>query len=54
MLGEICFYGFLIRWNDSMTTELEDAPKNSVTQYQQVVAGTVVNTLSKWFNLCTS
>jgi hypothetical protein len=26
-LGAICFYGFLNRWNDFMTTELEDAPK---------------------------
>jgi hypothetical protein len=33
ILGEICFYGFLIRWNDSMATELEDAPKNSATQH---------------------
>ena len=33
ILGKICFYGFLIRWNDSMATELEDAPKNSATQH---------------------
>jgi hypothetical protein len=27
ILGAICFYGFLNCWNDSMTTQLEDAPK---------------------------
>lgn len=27
ILGAICLYGFLNRWNDSMATELEDAPK---------------------------
>jgi hypothetical protein len=27
LLGAICCYGFLNRWNDSMTTELEDEPK---------------------------
>lgn len=27
MLGAICLYGFLNRWNDSMATDLEDAPR---------------------------
>ena len=27
ILGAICLYGFLNRWNDSMATELEDAPR---------------------------
>jgi len=27
ILGAICLYGFLNRWNDSMATELEAAPK---------------------------
>ena len=27
MLGAVCLYGFLNRWNDSMATELEDAPR---------------------------
>ena len=27
ILGAICLYGFLNRWNDSMATELEDSPK---------------------------
>jgi alkylhydroperoxidase family enzyme len=27
ILGAICLYGFLNRWNDSMATELEDTPK---------------------------
>lgn len=27
ILGAICLYGFLNRWNDSMATELEEAPK---------------------------
>ena len=27
ILGAVCLYGFLNRWNDSMATELEDAPK---------------------------
>jgi len=27
LLAAICLYGFLNRWNDSMATELEDAPK---------------------------
>ncbi len=27
ILGAICLYGFLNRWNDSMATDLEDAPK---------------------------
>lgn len=27
MLAAICLYGFLNRWNDSMATDLEDAPK---------------------------
>ena len=27
LLGAICLYGFLNRWNDSMATDLEDAPK---------------------------
>ena len=25
--GAVCLYGFLNRWNDSMATDLEDAPK---------------------------
>lgn len=28
ILGAICLYGFLNRWNDSMATDLEEAPKN--------------------------
>ena len=28
ILGAICLYGFLNRWNDSMATELEDAPND--------------------------
>lgn len=28
ILGAICLYGFLNRWNDSMATSLEEAPKN--------------------------
>jgi uncharacterized peroxidase-related enzyme len=27
ILGAVCLYGFLNRWNDSMATELESAPK---------------------------
>lgn len=27
ILGAICLYGFLNRWNDSMATELEDSPR---------------------------
>ena len=27
LLGAVCLYGFLNRWNDSMATDLEDAPK---------------------------
>jgi alkylhydroperoxidase family enzyme len=27
ILGAVCLYGFLNRWNDSMATELEAAPK---------------------------
>lgn len=27
ILGAICLYGFLNRWNDSMATDLEQAPK---------------------------
>jgi len=27
MLGAVCLYGFLNRWNDSLATELEDAPR---------------------------
>ncbi|MDT8439304.1 MAG: carboxymuconolactone decarboxylase family protein [Wenzhouxiangellaceae bacterium] len=27
MLGAICLYGFLNRWNDALATELEDAPR---------------------------
>ena len=27
LLAAICLYGFLNRWNDSMATELEDAPR---------------------------
>ena len=26
ILGAVCLYGFLNRWNDSMATQLEDAP----------------------------
>lgn len=28
ILGAICLYGFLNRWNDSMATELEESPKS--------------------------
>ncbi len=27
ILGVVCLYGFLNRWNDSMATDLEDSPK---------------------------
>jgi len=27
ILGAVCLYGFLNRWNDSMATELESSPK---------------------------
>jgi alkylhydroperoxidase family enzyme len=27
ILGAICLYGFLNRWNDSMATDLEDSPR---------------------------
>jgi len=27
MLGAVCLYGFLNRWNDSLATELEDGPR---------------------------
>ncbi|MCA1779989.1 MAG: carboxymuconolactone decarboxylase family protein [Xanthomonadaceae bacterium] len=27
MLGAVCLYGFLNRWNDSLATELEDSPR---------------------------
>lgn len=27
ILGVVCLYGFLNRWNDSMATDLEDAPR---------------------------
>jgi len=27
ILGAVCLYGFLNRWNDSMATELEDPPR---------------------------
>jgi alkylhydroperoxidase family enzyme len=27
ILGAVCLYGFLNRWNDSMATELEGSPK---------------------------
>lgn len=27
MLGAVCLYGFLNRWNDSMATDLEDSPR---------------------------
>jgi alkylhydroperoxidase family enzyme len=27
ILGAVCLYGFLNRWNDSMATDLEDSPK---------------------------
>lgn len=27
ILGAVCLYGFLNRWNDSMATELEESPK---------------------------
>ena len=26
ILGAVCLYGFLNRWNDSMATDLEEAP----------------------------
>ena len=28
ILGAVCLYGFLNRWNDSMATDLEDAPRD--------------------------
>lgn len=28
ILGAVCLYGFLNRWNDSMATDLEEAPKS--------------------------
>ncbi len=28
ILGAVCLYGFLNRWNDSMATDLEDSPKD--------------------------
>ena len=28
ILGAVCLYGFLNRWNDSMATDLEDAPRS--------------------------
>jgi len=27
MLGAVCLYGFLNRWNDSMATDIEDTPR---------------------------
>ena len=27
ILGAVCLYGFLNRWNDSMATDLEEAPR---------------------------
>ena len=27
ILGAVCLYGFLNRWNDSMATDLEDSPR---------------------------
>ena len=27
LLAAVCLYGFLNRWNDSMATDLEDAPR---------------------------
>ena len=27
LLGAVCLYGFLNRWNDSMATDLEDSPR---------------------------
>ncbi len=32
ILGAICLYGFLNRWNDSMATDLEASPKDMGTQ----------------------
>lgn len=32
ILGAVCLYGFLNRWNDSMATELEDSPKAMGTE----------------------
>ncbi len=28
ILGAVCLYGFLNRWNDSMATDLEDSPRS--------------------------
>ena len=28
ILGAVCLYGFLNRWNDSMATDLEDSPRD--------------------------
>jgi len=28
ILGAVCLYGFLNRWNDSMATDLEESPRN--------------------------
>jgi hypothetical protein len=27
ILGAVCLYGFLNRWNDSMATDLEESPR---------------------------
>lgn len=29
ILGAVCLYGFLNRWNDSMATDLEDSPREA-------------------------
>ena len=28
ILGAVCLYGFLNRWNDSMATDLEESPRD--------------------------
>ncbi len=33
ILGVVCLYGFLNRWNDSMATDLEDAPRAAGDRY---------------------
>jgi len=35
ILAAVCLYGFLNRWNDSMATDLEDAPKALAEQVLQ-------------------
>ena len=32
ILGAVCLYGFLNRWNDSMATDLEESPRNMGTR----------------------